>query len=322
LADAFNYPITNEIFLIRILKKIWKLLKETAGKFMDDNPMNYSAAIAFYTIFSLPGILIVTVYFVGLFYDRELVQSEIFYQIRMLIGEKSASEIENILANAEESGEGAIARTVGVITLLFSATTVFISLQQALNRIWRLKAKPERGWLKFILNRLLSFGMIISVGFLLLVSLVVDALLVIFKDYMAGNFAGLSNFLLAAFNFLFSLGLITLVFGLIFKVLPDAKIKWKDVGIGAFITTLLFIVGKYLISFYLASSSLGSTYGAAGSLVLLLIWIYYSSTIMLLGAEFTFIYSRNIGSIIMPSPGAVKVKLKEQEEGDNATVND
>lgn len=307
--------------MIRTLKKIWELLKETVGKFIEDNPMNYSAAIAFYTIFSLPGILIVTVYFVGLFYDREMVQSEMFYQIRTLIGEKSASEIENILANAEESGEGAIARTVGIITLLFSATTVFISLQDALNRIWRLKAKPEKGWLKFILNRLMSLGMIISVGFLLLVSLVVDALLVIFKDYVAGNFAGLSNFLLSAFNFLFSLGLVTLVFGLIFKVLPDAKIKWKDVGIGAFITTLLFSVGKYLISFYLAGSSLGSTYGAAGSLVLLLIWIYYSSIIMLLGAEFTFIYSRNIGSVIKPSSGAVKVKLKEQEEGGNATVN-
>jgi membrane protein len=307
--------------LIRVLKKIWRLLKETVMKFMEDNPMNYSAAIAFYTIFSLPGILIVTVYFVGIFYNEELVQSEIFYQIRTLIGEQSAKEIENILSKTAESGEGAIARTVGIITLLFSATTVFISLQQALNRIWRLKAKPEKGWLKLILNRLLSLGMIISVGFLLLVSLVVDALLVLFKDYISGYLVGISTFLLNAFNVLFSLALMTLVFGLIFKVLPDARIKWKDVGIGAFITTLLFIVGKYLISFYLASSSLGSTYGAAGSLVLLLIWIYYSSTILLLGAEFTFIYSRNIGSVIRPSPGAVKVRLKEQEEGDSATVN-
>lgn len=288
---------------------------------MKDNPMNYSAAIAFYTIFSLPGILIVTVYVVGLFYNEELVQSEIFYQIRSLIGEQSATEIEKILANAERSGEGAIARTVGVITLLFSATTVFASLQQALNRIWGLKAKPEKGWLKFILNRLLSLSMIISVGFLLLVSLVVDAMVVIFQDYLADYFAGISTFLLNTFNVLFSLGLVTLAFGFIFKVLPDARIKWKDVGIGAFSTTLLFIGGKYLISFYLGNSSLGSTYGAAGSLVLLLIWIYYSSTIMLLGAEFTFVYSRNMGSVIMPSPGAVKVRLEEQEEGEGAAVN-
>lgn len=290
-------------------------------KFGEDNPMNYSAAIAFYTIFSLPGILIVTVYFVGLFYDEKLVQSEIFYQIKNLIGEQSAREIEKIIAKAEESGEGAIARTIGIVTLLFSATTVFVSLQQALNRIWGLKAKPERGWLKLIINRLLSLGMTISVGFLLLVSLVVDAVVLMFQDYLAEYLAGVSTFLLNSFNFLFSLGLITLVFGLIFKVLPDAKIKWKDVGIGAFITTLLFIGGKYLISLYLATSSLGSTYGAAGSLVLLLIWIYYSSTIMLLGAELTFVYSKNIGSIIMPSPGAVKVKLKEQEEGETAAVN-
>ena len=300
----------------KILKKTWKLLKETGGKFAQDNPMNYSASIAFYTIFSLPGILIVTVAILGAFYDEKLVQSELFYQIRLLLGEQSADEIEKILANAEQSGETTVARTVGIITLLFSATTVFVSLQEALNRIWGLKAKPEREWLKFIMNRLLSLAMIISMGFLLLVSLVVDTLLVMFKNYISGYLLGIPTFFLDAFNIFFSLALVTFIFGLIFKVLPDAKIKWKDVGVGAFITTLLFVIGKFLISFYLGSSSLGSTYGAAGSLVLLLIWIYYSSTILLIGAEFTFVYSRNIGSVIRPSEAAVKVKLKEQEEGD------
>lgn len=298
------------------VKEYWFILRDTVKKFADDNPMSYSAAIAFYTIFSLPGILIVTVYVVGAFYDEELVQSELFSQMRSLIGRESTNEIKKILANVEYSDEGAIARAVGIATLLFSATTVFVSLQEALNRIWGLKAKPEKGWLKLIVNRVLSLGMIISIGFLLLVSLVVDAVVALFRDSLVYYFEGISGFLLQSFNFLFSMALMTLVFGFIYKVLPDARIKWKDVGVGAFITTLLFMLGKYLIGFYLGSSSLGTTYGAAGSLVLLLIWIYYSATILLLGAEFTFVYSKNIGSVILPSRGAVKVSLEEVEKGE------
>ena len=298
------------------MKKIWLLIKDTGVKFANDNPMSYSAAIAFYTIFSLPGILIVTIYAVGSFYDQEMVQSELFEQITSVIGKRSAEEIQLILDNTSRDEDSFFAKLFGILTLIFSATTVFVSLQEALNRIWGLRAKPEKGWLKFIVNRLLSLTLIISIGFLLLVSLVIDALLALFQRFIADIMPGVSTIFLNTFNILFSLGLITLIFGLIFKVLPDAKIKWKDVGIGAFITTLLFSLGKYLIGLYLATSTLGTTYGAAGSLVLLLIWIYYSSTILLLGAEFTFVYSKNIGSIILPSPGAVKLETVEKEKGE------
>ena len=283
--------------------------------------MSYSAAIAFYTIFSLPGILMVTIYVAGTAFDDKLVQTELFNQIELLVGPNSANEIQKIVDNVEQSGDTALARTVGIITLLFSATTVFVSLQEALNKIWGLKPKPKRGYLKLIFDRLLSLTMIISIGFLLLVSLVVDTFLVIFRNELSEILAGGTSQIVILFNILFSLGVITLVFGAIFKVLPDAKVKWRDVGIGAFITTLLFTLGKYLIGLYLGNSTLGTTYGAAGSLVLMLIWIYYSATILLLGAEFTYIYSKHIGSVIVPGKWAVKVKLKEVEEG-RTKVND
>lgn len=283
--------------------------------------MSYSAAIAFYTIFSLPGILLVTVYIAGTAYDQALVQSEMFNQIESLIGPQSAKEINKILLNVEQSGETNMAKTIGIVTLLFSATTVFVSLQEALNKIWGLKSKPKRGFLKLVFDRVLSLTMIVCIGFLLLVSLVVDTVVVLFRNELIEIFPGITSYFISMFNILFSLGVVTLIFGAIFKVLPDAKVKWRDVGIGAFITTLLFTLGKFLIGLYLGNSSLGTTYGAAGSLVLMLIWIYYSATILLLGAEFTYVYSKHIGSVILPGKWAVKVVLKEEEKG-RTKVND
>lgn len=276
--------------------------------------MSYSAAIAFYTIFSLPGILMVTVAIAGTAYDAELVQSELFNQIEQLIGPQSAQEINKVLLNIEQSGEITFAKTIGIVTLLFSATTVFVSLQEGLNKIWGIKAKPKYGFLKLMADRLLSLALIISIGFLLLVSLVADALLVLFNDQVADYLSGITSSIVIVINILLSLAIITLIFAAIFKVLPDAKIKWRDVWVGAFITTLLFTLGKYLIGFYLGTSTVGTTYGAAGSFILLLVWIYFSTTILLLGAEFTFVYSKHIGSVILPGKGAVKVVLKEEEK--------
>ncbi|MGK7392467.1 MAG: YihY/virulence factor BrkB family protein [Candidatus Cyclobacteriaceae bacterium M2_1C_046] len=300
--------------MLKYLKNIWFILKETIGKFIKDNPMSYSAAIAFYTIFSLPGILMVTVAIAGTAYDAELVQSELFNQIEQLIGPQSAQEINKVLLNIEQSGEITFAKTIGIVTLLFSATTVFVSLQEGLNKIWGIKAKPKYGFLKLMADRLLSLALIISIGFLLLVSLVADALLVLFNDQVADYLSGITSSIVIVINILLSLAIITLIFAAIFKVLPDAKIKWRDVWVGAFITTLLFTLGKYLIGFYLGTSTVGTTYGAAGSFILLLVWIYFSTTILLLGAEFTFVYSKHIGSVILPGKGAVKVVLKEEEK--------
>lgn len=301
--------------------RYWDVLKETVSKFIDDDPFTYSASIAFYTIFSLPGILIIAVVVAGAVYEDQHVKNALIEQIQSLFGSESATEVNKVLANSYITANSFIAKLIGVLTLMFSATTVFISLQNSLNNIWNIKPKPKKEVFKFFFNRLLSLSMVISIGFLLLVSLVIDALLVVFKDYLSSAFNDITVYLVSILNLAVSLGVITLVFAMIFKILPDANIRWKDVWIGAFVTTLLFLLGKYLIGVYLGNSTLGSTYGAAGSLVLLLIWIYYSVLILLFGAEFTLVYTKQIGRKIKPKKNAVVVRVTEVED-ENAKLNE
>jgi len=281
---------------------------------MEDDPMSYSASIAFYTIFSLPAILIITMVIAGSFYEDQQVKQSIIDQIQQLFGGQSAEQVLKIMENASQSTTGTIAKIVGIGTLVFSATTVFISLQNGLNSIWGIKPKPKKEVLGFLMNRVLSLAMVISIGFLLLVSLVVDALIVIFNEILTQVLSGFTFYIVSGVNMLVSIAIITLIFALIFKVLPDAKIKWRDVWVGAAVTAVLFIVGKYLIGLYLGASSVASAYGAAGSLVLLLVWVYYSSIILLFGAEFTFVYSRDIGSNIRPAKQAVFLQKKEIDD--------
>lgn len=302
------------------LSNIWQMLKQTGIEFFKDDPLGYSASIAFYTIFSMPAILIIAVTIAGSAYEQQDVQGSLMEQIETLIGPQSAEEVENILKNAESTTSSTIAKIIGIGTLIFSATTVFVSLQNGLNKIWGIRPKPERGVVKFIFNRLLSLAMVISIGFLLLVSLLVDTLVVVFRNIVSEILSGMTYYFVAAFNIAFSLLVITLVFAMIYKVLPDARIRWRTVWVGAFVTTLLFSLGKYLIGFYLGNSSVGSAYGAAGSLVLLLIWVYYSSVLVLFGAEFTYVYSKARGYQIRPNKDAVIVKIQEVEE-ENGVVN-
>ncbi|UII30279.1 YihY/virulence factor BrkB family protein [Fulvivirga ulvae] len=302
--------------LKKSLGKIWKILKQTGVEFFKDDPMGYSASIAFYTIFSMPAILIITVTIAGSAYEQQAVQGGLMEQIEALIGPQSAEEAKRILENARNTTSSTLAKIVGIVTLVFSATTVFVSLQNGLNKIWGIRPKPERGVVKFIMNRLLSLAMVISIGFLLLVSLLVDTLVVVFRNILSEFLSGMTYYFVAAFNIAFSLLVITLVFAMIYKVLPDARIKWRTVWVGAFVTTLLFSLGKYFIGFYLGNSSVGSAYGAAGSLVLLLIWVYYSSVLVLFGAEFTYVYSKTYGHRIRPDKDAVIVKIQEVEEED------
>ncbi|MEX2336659.1 MAG: YihY/virulence factor BrkB family protein [Fulvivirga sp.] len=300
----------------RAIVKYWGILKQTVVEFIEDDPMGYSASIAFYTIFSLPAILIIVVTIAGSAYEDQVVQGGLLEQIESLIGHESAAEVNKILANASDTGTTIMAKIVGIGTLIFSATTVFMSLQAGLNKIWGLRPKPEKGFIKFVVNRLLSLAMIISIGFLLLVSLLADTLLAAFKNLISQILSEAAFYVATVFNLAFSLFVITIVFALIFKVLPDAKIRWKTVWVGAFVTTLLFVTGKYLIGFYLGNSSIGSAYGAAGSLVLLLIWVYYSSVIVLFGAEFTYVYSKVMGHRIRPNKDAVILRVKEEEKED------
>jgi membrane protein len=206
-----------------------------------------------------------------------------------------------------------IAKTIGIATLLFSATTVFVNIQLALNEIWGVRAKPKKGWLKLIVDRLFSFAVVASLGFILLASLLVDTILTVSERFLERFFSDYTVYLLQTASFILLIGLLTTVFTTVFKVLPDAKIRWRDVWVGALVTTILFLLGKELIGLYLHSSNWSSTYGAAGSLVLLLIWIYYSSVIFLAGAEFTKVYTQRVGQAIRPKKNAVRVIKKEIE---------
>ena len=295
----------------------WTILKKTFINFYEDDSMSYASSIAFYTIFSMPAILIIALSIGSAFYEKNIVQEEMINQVERLIGMNSEKEVVEILSNATFDSTSAFAKTVGIITLVFSATTVFISLQSSLNKIWGIKPKPRRGIVKFIINRLLSLAMVASVGFVLLVSLIIDALLVIFQGFLSKVFEGTTLYILNAVNVIISLGFITVIFGLMFKVLPDAKIRWRDVWVGSAVTTLLFSIGKFLIGFYLGNSSFSSAYGAAGSTVIILLWVYYSTVIVLFGAELTSVYTEECGTRITPYDTAVKVQQVEVEKNEN-----
>lgn len=284
--------------------------------------MSYCASIAFYTIFSLPAVLIVVLVIAGIFYGEKAVSGELYYQISTLWGHNTAVEIQRIVQNATISDAGSIAAIVAIATLLFSATTVFISVQNGLNKIWGVKAKPKRNWLKHIIDRLLSFALVAFFGILMILTLLLDALLEIFNDFIVEYWSGVAKYLMQVFNFSISSIMITLIFAMIFKLLPDARIRWRDVWVGAFITTLLFVLGRLLIGLYLTNSDFNDTYGAAGSLVAVLMWVYYSSVILLLGAQFTQTYSKRYGKIIVPTSNAVRVIEKEVHPGDPEAIED
>ncbi|MEM9855730.1 MAG: YihY/virulence factor BrkB family protein [Bacteroidota bacterium] len=297
------------------IKNTFKLVVRSFQAFFESNPFRHSAAIAYYTIFSLPGIAIIAVIIAGSFYERETVRNELLNQVTLLMGSNSANQIEMLMNKALFSEESIVMKIVGIVTLLISTTTVFASLQQSVNDIWHIKPKPDKEVFKFIWNRFLSLAMVASIGFLLLVSLMADTLMAILKDVVLSSFTDSSYYLIWALNISISLVLVTFIFALIYKVLPDAQVKWKHVWTGAMVTTGLFIAGKFLIGYYLSSSSLGDAYGAAGSLVALLTWVYYSVLIVLYGAQFTFTYNQMKGRNILPNKEAVAVKVQELEEG-------
>ena len=292
----------------------WSVLKQTVNNFLDEDSFSYASSIAFSTIFSLPAILIIALGIATAFYERSVVQDELIRQVGWLIGPSSALEIENIIANATLDSNSTFAKIMGIITLTVGATAIFLSLQSSLNKIWGIKPKPRRGWVKFIINRLISLAMVISLGFVFLVSLLIDTVLVLFQEIITRFMEDVTLYVVTGINIVISLGFVALVFALIFKVLPDATIRWRDVWVGSVVTALLFTGGKYLIGFYLGNSSFNSAYGAAGSLVIILVWVYYSTIILLFGAELTSVYARERGSGITPYSNAVRVQVVEVEK--------
>ena len=303
--------MTIQTSIKRFFGNFWTLLKDSYNGFIDDRCLKLSAALAYYTVFSLAPLLVLVMSLISIFLGQEAIQGQVFSQINGLVGNQAAKQIQDMIKAVELSGKTSTALGVGIVTLVIGATTIFVEIQDSVNMIWRVKAKPKRGWLKLLKDLLLSSSLVISLGFLLLVSLIVNGLVLALSGVLTRYIPQIGVLLITGFNFLISTAVITTLFAIIFKVLPDAKIAWKDVRWGAFFTALLFMLGRYLIGLYVETTT--SAYGAAGSLIVILVWIYYTAAILYFGAEFTQAYANHFGVRIEPADYAVYVEQIERE---------
>lgn len=289
--------------------KVWgHVLKDSFKGFSDDKVAKLGGSLAYFTIFSLGPMLIVVIFIAGLILGKQAVEGSLYGQMQELVGEGAAIQLQQIIKNASVSGRGNIAAIIGIVTLLIGATTVFAEIQDSINTIWHLKLKPKQGIMRTLKKRLLSFGVIASLGFLLLVSLAASAIIEGLGKGLRDMIPGIGVVVFYIISQALTLAVATLLFAIIFKILPDANLRWKDVWPGAIATAVLFMIGRFAISFYIGKSDFGTTYGAAGSLVVLLVWVYYSSLILYFGAEFTKAYTLNFGSGIQPKSYAYSTR--------------
>ncbi len=292
---------------------LWSILKESFKDFDENKALRMSAALAYYTVFAIAPMLIVIISLCDIFYGRAAIEGSIFLHIQGFVGMDAALQIEGIIKNAAISKDISWASIVGIVALVLAATGVFTEIQDSINFIWRIKAKPKKGWLKLIFNRLLSFSMLISLGFILLVSLVINSILDLLGQQLLKFLPDIEIYLAYGINLLFTFITISFLFAIIFKILPDARIEWRDVIIGSITTAILFMIGKFAIGFYLGKTHISSTYGAAGSIVIILLWVYYSSVILFFGATFTKVYAKRTGRNIYPNDYAVWIQEIELE---------
>jgi membrane protein len=296
---------------------MFTLLKETFREWREDGAPRLAAALAYYTTFSLAPLLVLIIAIAGLVGGHEAAQSQVMAQVEDLLGVQGREFVQGMIQSASRTSTGITATIIGAVTLLFGALGVFGELQNSLNTIWEVKPKPAKGFLdgikRLVVKRLLSFTMVLGIGFLLLASLVISAALSALGEYIGARWP-FADFWLELINFIISFVVITFLFAMIFKFLPEINIAWRDVWLGAAVTSALFSLGKFLIGFYLGRSEVGNTFGAAGSLAILLIWIYYSAQILFFGAEFTQVYANKYGSKIVPDPGMVKITEQERAE--------
>jgi membrane protein len=290
------------------------ILKDSFQGFIDNRALKLSASLSYYTLFSLAPLLLLMISLASIFLGKEAIQGQVFGEINGLIGNEAAAQIQDVIKNTTLSGKTTFSIIIGSITLLIGATSVFGEIQDSINIIWKLKAKPKRGWLKWIKDRLLSSSLIAGLSFLLIVSLMVNGVLLAINDWLKNYFPDVILIVFEVINVLISFAVITILFSVIFKVLPDAKIKWKDVKIGAFFTACLFMLGRFLIGIYIDVSGTGSAYGAAGSLIVILVWVYYTAAILYFGAQFTKTYTEYIGARIEPADYAVYIEQYEKEK--------
>lgn len=287
------------------MRVIFNLIKKTFKEWSEDKASRLAAALAYYTVFSIPPLLVIAIGIAGIFTDRQGVEDQLLTQASSLMGSQGSEAIETILESSEEPGKGELLPTLlSLGLLLFGASGVFTQLQDAMNTIWNVKADPDRSILESLKDRLFSFTMVLGIGFVLLVSLMLSTLLTTFGNFV-GGLVSEAEALLLVVNFILSFLVITALFALIFKVVPDVKVAWRDVWVGAILTAILFKIGEYALSIYFERSDPTSAFGAAGSVISLLLWVYYSAQILFLGAEFTQVYSTELGSGMRPDDGAV-----------------
>ena len=296
------------------LKSIWSLFKNAGIGFVNDNAFKLSASLSYYTIFALCPLLIIIISLAGIFFGREAVQGKIYWQLNGILGNEAALQIQDIISNIEHTQHTTIGAIIGTIILVVGATGVFTEMQDSINYIWSVKAKPKKGWLRFLINRALSFSLIVGMGFVLLVSLVISAVLNVLSDKLERFFSSYTVYLFHIINWCVTLVVISVLFAVIFKILPDAIISWKDAVIGSAVTAALFLLGKFLIGYYLGRANLDLTYGTAASIIIILSWVYYNAFILYFGAEFTKMYALQAGEGIRPTSTAVFIIKRESKE--------
>ena len=300
------------------LKFFWETLKETFTEWNNSSATKDSASLAYYAIFSIPGLMIIIIWIAGNFFGQEAIQGQISGQINSMMGTDAAKGIEDMIAGALIDKQNIIMKTIGVFALIYGGTTVFFQLQKSLNDLWDVESAPKKAVIKFLLDRANSFGMILVIGFLLMITMVLSSVISLLNHFITSRL-GLETYILMEFvNFAVGFILVTLVFAFMFKVLPDAEISWKAVWPGAFLTATLFTIGKFLLSLYFAELKPTSAFGTAGTIVLIMLWINYSCMLIFFGAEFTKVYSYKKGFKIVPSRhakwSAKKLYLESQEE--------
>jgi membrane protein len=304
-------------FIMKVFSKayfnhIWKIVVATIMGFINDNGLKLSAALAYYTIFSIAPLLILIISMAGVVWGHDAAAHKLYPHLAGYIGSTAALQIEGILNKLQLSGKSGTAVVVGVIILFLGASGIFLEIQDSLNIIWRVKAKPKRGWLKLVQNRFLSFSLIIGLGFLLLVSLTISFIMTALSSWLE-KILPITELLFKGVNLGITFIVIATLFAIIFKFLPDVKIKWRDVRSGAFFTAVLFMLGQHMINLYIEFSTKSSTYVAVGSILVILVWIYYTAAILYIGAEYTQVYAEATGSKIEPADYAVYIQQTEIE---------
>ena len=309
-------PSASKKNLVERFKEFFSVLKDAFTQWNEREPFSNSIIIAYYSIFSLPGLLVIVINIAGYFYDKKEVTAQLTNQIQAVIGGDSAKDLEAMISKTNEDKGTVLSTILGIATLIFGATGVFYQLQQILNKMWEVKPQPKKKFLKLIRDRVFSFGLILTVGFLLLVSLLLSAGLSAVSNWVSSHLSDGLQFAFKIADILISIGVITLLFAAIYKFLPDAKVEWKDVWRGALLTSILFVVAKFALGIYFGKSDPSSAYGAAGSIILIMLWVSYSGLIILFGAEFTQVYASRYGKKILPSEGAVSTT----GENDNGAI--